>query len=146
MTRHQELLKRWEDLQAKKRLDPVTDNVQFRRIEPPFALAEPVGPNRPLLLAAVLILSLGAGAGLAFGLNQVNPTFFRRANVRRVASLPVLGSIRMMLTPEAIAERRFDRIVWSVGLGLLFVWTTVSVVIARDASGWIQALLGGVAL
>ena len=43
--RHQELLKRWETLQSKKRLDPVTDQVQFNILEPPFASAKPVAPN-----------------------------------------------------------------------------------------------------
>jgi polysaccharide chain length determinant protein (PEP-CTERM system associated) len=41
--RHQELLKRWETLQSKKRLDPVTDEVQFNILEPPFAPEIPVG-------------------------------------------------------------------------------------------------------
>jgi hypothetical protein len=143
-SRHQELLKRWEDLQAKKRLDPVTDNVQFRRIEPPFALADPVGPNRPLLLVAVLFFALSAGAGLAFSLNQVNATFFTREKLREAAGLPVLGSIRMMLTPEAAAQRRFDRIVWIAALGMLFVWTLLSVILARQASGFLQGLFAGV--
>src|SRR5690606_1215219 len=58
--RHQELLRRWESLQAKNRLDPVTEQIQFRTIEPPFALAQPIAPNRPLLLAAAFVFALGA--------------------------------------------------------------------------------------
>ena len=38
--RHQELLSRWETLQSKKRLDPVTETVQFNVLEPPFAAGE----------------------------------------------------------------------------------------------------------
>jgi polysaccharide chain length determinant protein (PEP-CTERM system associated) len=141
--RHQELLKRWEDLQAKQRLDPVTDNVQFRRIEPPFALADPVGPNRPLLLVAVLIFALGAGAALSFGLSQINQTFFTSASLRRVAGLPVLGSITMIMTSEALAKRRWDKILWLVGLALLLAWTVIAVAVARDASAFVQGLLPG---
>jgi polysaccharide chain length determinant protein (PEP-CTERM system associated) len=142
--RHQELLKRWEDLQAKKRLDPVTDDVQFRRIEPPFALADPVGPNRPLLLGIVLFFALGAGAALAFALNQVNPTFFTRASLRGASSFPVLGAISMILTPEAISRRRVDRLVWVLGVLALFVWTVASVTRARQASTFVQAVIAGV--
>jgi polysaccharide chain length determinant protein (PEP-CTERM system associated) len=143
-TRHQELLKRWEDLQAKQRLDPVTDNVKFRRIEPPFALADPVGPNRPLLLAAVLAFALGTATALAFGMNQINPTFFTRTSLRRISGFPVLGSITMILTPEAVSRRRIDRLCWVAGMGALLVWTAVSVPLARQASVFVQGLIAGV--
>jgi uncharacterized protein involved in exopolysaccharide biosynthesis len=108
--RHQQLLKRWEDLQAKKRLDPVTDNVQFQRIEPPFALSEPVGPDRLIFLAIALAAALATGGGVAFGLNQLRPVFFSRHTVQRVSSLPVLGSISMLLSPAMAKRRRIE--VW----------------------------------
>ena len=89
-TRHQELLRRWETLQSKKRLDPVTDTVQFNILEPPFAATTPVAPNRPLLLIAVLVFALGAGGAVAFGLNELKPVFFNRRTLgacRRTASI-----------------------------------------------------------
>ncbi len=95
--RHQELLKRWEELMAKERLDPVSDNVLFRRIEPPFALADPVGPKRPLLLGGVLAVALAAGLAVAFVLNQLHPVYFTRASLGRATAFPVLGSISMIL-------------------------------------------------
>jgi polysaccharide chain length determinant protein (PEP-CTERM system associated) len=143
--RHQELLRRWEDLQAKKRLDPVTDNVQFRRIEPPFALADPVGPNRPLFLAAVFVFALGGAAAFGFGMNQMNPTFFARASLRRAANVPVLGAVSMILTPQAITRRRTEAAVWCVGVALLLVSAAVSFTLARPAAAFVQSLLGGVA-
>jgi len=54
-SRHQELLRRWETLKSKQRLDPVTDKVQFNILEPPFAPARPVAPNRPIMLITALI-------------------------------------------------------------------------------------------
>jgi polysaccharide chain length determinant protein (PEP-CTERM system associated) len=142
-TRHQELLKRWEDLQAKKRLDPVTDNVQFRRIEPPFAQAEPVGPNRPLLLAGVFLFALGAGGALAFALNQVSPTFFTRAALRRAVDLPVLGAISIIVAPEVLAKRRFHTTVWIVGVVMLVLSTGAAVRLAPKASHVVHHLVGG---
>jgi len=141
--RHQELLKRWEDLQAKQRLDPVTDNVQFRRIEPPFAEAAPVGPNRPLLLAGVLIVALGGAGALAFGLNQINPVFFTRTSLRRAIQYPVLGSISMILTPEAVAARRVDVVSWMGAVLLLLVFTAAATALAPQASAFVQGLLPG---
>jgi polysaccharide chain length determinant protein (PEP-CTERM system associated) len=141
--RHQELLRRWEDLQAKKRLDPVTDNVQFRRIEPPFANADPVGPNRPLLLAGVLVLALGSAGAFAFGLNQMNPTFFTRTSLRRAVEFPVLGAISMILTPEAAARRRNDLLLWCFGLTVLVAWTLSTFALARPGAVLVQSMLGG---
>jgi len=142
-TRHQELLKRWEDLQAKKRLDPVTDNVQFRRIEPPFAEANPVGPNRPLLLAGVLVFALAAAGALAFALNQFHPTFFTPTSLRRVMDLPVLGSISIIVPPEILAKERFDRSVWIVAVVMLLVSTAAAVGVAPHASAFVHNVVAG---
>jgi polysaccharide chain length determinant protein (PEP-CTERM system associated) len=142
-TRHQELLKRWEDLQAKKRLDPVTDNVQFRRIEPPFAQAAPIGPNRPLLLAGVLALALAAGGALAFALNQFNPTFFTLTSLQRAVSIPVLGAISVILPRAVIAKQRLDRLVWVFGVVMLLASTAVAVQLAPHASALLHGLVAG---
>lgn len=126
--RHQELLRRWETLQSKKRLDPVTDQVQFNVLEPPFASAIPVGPDRPTLLMAILFLAAGLSAGLAFALNQLRPVFFTRQTVRRVAGIPVLGSVSMILSPKQISTKRRRTFYWAtVNLGL--VAATVMVVV-----------------
>lgn len=141
-TRHQELIKRWEDLQAKKRLDPVTDNVRYRRIEPPFAQAEPVGPNRPILLSAVLIGALGGALAIAFGLNQLNPVFFSRTSLGRAVKLPVLGAITMILTPEVLARRRLAAWSWAFVAVLLLLAGGASILLARQATAFVQAALG----
>jgi polysaccharide chain length determinant protein (PEP-CTERM system associated) len=143
-SRHKELLKRWEELQSKKRIDPVTDNVQFRRIEPPFALADPVGPQRALLLAGVLIVAVGGGLAVAFALNQLNPVFFTRASLGRVVPFPVLGSITMILTPAAAAKRRRAAFVWAAACAGLVVAVVIAMVFANPASSALRVALGGV--
>jgi polysaccharide chain length determinant protein (PEP-CTERM system associated) len=143
--RHQELLKRWEDLQAKKRLDPVTDNVRYRRIEPPFAQADPVGPNRPLLLILVVAAAVAGGTAVAFGLNQVNPVFFTNAGIRGAVALPVLGSISLILSPEERRRRRMATIAWAATVTLLLFSTAVSIVFARQAAAFVRVLLPGAA-
>jgi protein tyrosine kinase modulator len=141
--RHQELLKRWEDLQAKKRLDPMTDAVQFRRIEPPFAQADPVGPNRPLMLAAVLVAALAGGGGLAFALNQVWPVFFTRTRLQKVAGFPVLGTISMILAPDAVLRRRLSMAGWMGAVIVLLVSTAVWIVFARQGASFLQSIVPG---
>jgi protein tyrosine kinase modulator len=140
-TRHQELIKRWEDLQAKKRLDPLTDNVKYRRIEPPFAAAEPVGPNRPLLIAAVLVGALGGGLGVAFGLSQLNPVFFSRTALAKAVKLPVLGAISLIVTPEVTRRRRVAAQTCILLLVLLLITAGASIVFAPQGSALVQAML-----
>jgi polysaccharide chain length determinant protein (PEP-CTERM system associated) len=103
--RHQELLRRWEELQAKVRLDAVTDRVQFRVIERPFAPTDPVGPNKPMLLMAVLVFAIGSRGAVAFGLNELRPVFFTRRSIERRCEFPVLGSITLLQSRPEIGKR-----------------------------------------
>ncbi|MDH3431630.1 MAG: chain-length determining protein [Gammaproteobacteria bacterium] len=141
-TRYQELLRRWETLQSKKRLDPVTDTVQFNILEPPFAAALPVAPNRPLLLIAVLVWALGAGGAVAFGLNQLKPVFFNRHTLARVAGLPVLGSVSMIMSPDQIAARHRKTIAWTAANLALLVLGTVVIALASPISQILRNLTG----
>ena len=142
-SRYQELLRRWETLQSKKRLDPVIDQVQFNILEPPFAPANPVAPNRSLLLTAVLIIALGAGAAIAFGLNQLKPVFFTRHSVTRVAGLPVLGSVSLISSPDDIVIKKRMAAVWA-GASLSLVLLAVLVIaFERPVSEMLRTLLGG---
>jgi polysaccharide chain length determinant protein (PEP-CTERM system associated) len=132
--RHQELLRRWEDLQAKKRLDPVTDRVQFRRIDPPFALAEPVGPNRPLFFGAVLMAALGGSFGLAFALNRMRPTFFTARSLQRAVDLPVLGSISVISVTRDSLWWRAEPLVWAAAYLALFAAIGLATVLSRPGA------------
>lgn len=143
--RHQQLLRRWEDLQAKKRLDPVTDSVQYRRIDPPFAFPEPVGPNRPLFLFAVVVGALALGGGVALGMSKLSPVCFSRRVVRRVANLPVLGSVSMVLDPVARARSRLAAFAWVASYLALLLSTALVVAFGRTGSEALRALLNGVA-
>ncbi len=140
--RHQELLARWETLQSKKRLDPVTDKVQFDILEPPFAAAMPVAPNRPLLLVAVLILALGAGGAVAFGLNQLKPVFFNRRTLARVAGLPVLGSVSMIMSPRDLSAKRRKNLAWVAANLALLIAATMVIALADPISEIMRDLTG----
>lgn len=143
-SRYQELLVRREQLQSKERLDPVTDSVQFRTLEPPFAGIEPVGPNRPLLLILVLFFALGAGGALAFGLNQLKPVFFTRRSLQRIGGLPVLGSVSMLLGPERLHARRREAYLWAAAYGSLVFVTILVMVFEGPGAAFVRQLSGGI--
>jgi len=142
-SRHQELLRRWETLQSKKRLDPVTDDVQFNILEPPFAPAQPVAPNRPIYLIAVLILAFGTGGAIAFGLNQLKPVFFTRHSVTRIVGLPVLGSVSMIASPDKIVVQKRMAAVWATANVCLVLLAVLVIVFEHSVSEALRIMLGG---
>lgn len=140
--RHQELLRRWETLQSKKRLDPITGDGQFSILEPPFAKVTPVAPNRPLMLVAVLVFAVGVGGVVAAGLNSLKPVFYHRRTLARVTGLPVLGSVSMIMSPGEMTARRAKTIAW-VGANIaLFVMGAIVVVLAGPISQVMRDLTG----
>jgi polysaccharide chain length determinant protein (PEP-CTERM system associated) len=141
--RHQELLRRWETLQSAKRLDPVTDEVRFVTLEPPFAPTKPVGPNRVLLLGGSFVFSLGLGFGVAFALNQLGPVFYTRRSITEATGIPVLGSVSIVLGPERIASRRKEVIAWFASYGALFVLTVVTVLFQSQGASLMQSMNTG---
>jgi polysaccharide chain length determinant protein (PEP-CTERM system associated) len=71
-----------------------TGIVQFQIINPPTADLVPVAPNRPLLIAAVLIAALGCGVAVAWLLAEQQPVFSNTRALRELTGLAVLGSVR----------------------------------------------------
>ena len=141
-TRHQELLRRWETLQSRSRLDPITDQVQFNILEPPFAAAIPVAPNRPMLMVAALIFAIGTGGAAAFALNQLNPVFFTRAAVGRAIGLPVLGSVSMIMSPHEIRSKHRRTFAWVTANLLLFILGGVVIALEDPITQIARSLFG----
>ncbi len=82
-----------------------TDAVQFKVINRPTLSNVPSSPNRPLLLTAVLLAGLGAGAGVAFAMSQLQSSYPTAAKLEKASGLPVIGSISQILTSAERAER-----------------------------------------
>jgi polysaccharide chain length determinant protein (PEP-CTERM system associated) len=99
---YETLLKRRESLHITGEVEQTGDQLQFRVIEPPRASLAPVGPNRPMLLGASTIAAIGAGLVLAFLLQQLNPVFSNRLELREATGLPVLGTV-------SLAQNAHDR-------------------------------------
>ena len=93
------LTQRLESARLSEQAEQNTENVKFRVIEPPTAPTKPSGPPRDLFNTAALLASLCLGAGLAFALSQLHPTFATRDSLQKLMGIPVLGSVTVAL-PE----------------------------------------------
>jgi polysaccharide biosynthesis transport protein len=118
-----------DSIRLRGQVETQTDAVQFKVINQPTLSNIPAAPNRPLLLAAILIVGLGAGAGVAFALGQLQSTFPTAAKLERSSGLSVIGSISQMLTSVQRTERaRKLRLLYGAFGGLVGVFGLLMVV------------------
>ena len=107
----------------KARLGEKADNagsVRFEIVLPPTSPLEHVWPRRTLALVAVLLAAMGAGAGVAYGLNLLRPMISSVRSVNALTDFPVLGSVGVAFPLQRKAQFRASA--WLFGIAA----TTVS--------------------
>ena len=100
------LLARRESAQISGDMETSTSVVAFRVIDPPQVPSIPSAPNRPRLMSIVLLVALAAGAGFAFLLSELRPTFSDERRLHQVSGLPVFGTVVMAWAPAQLARRK----------------------------------------
>ena len=116
---YEKLLADREDVRLRGDVQSETDAVTFRVIEPPSQSSVPASPNRPLLLIGVLIVGIAAGMGAAFGIGQLRATYPTAAALEKASGLPVVGTIREVVTPQGKAQRKQQMQWFTRGSGAL---------------------------
>ena len=121
--RYSELVGRREAARLSQEAEQNSSDIKLRVIDPPVIPSKPVGPNRLLLLTGVLFAALGAGAGWAFLLLQLHPTFREPKALRRATGLPVLGAVSLRIGPATRLRMKMQTTAFAgVVLVLLGVW------------------------
>ena len=105
-TQYDKLLADREAIRLRGQVENETGTVQFEVVDKPGVPSAPSKPNRPLLLAMVLLAGLGAGAGTAFALGHLQTSFPTAAKLEKASGLPVIGAISQMLTSAQREERK----------------------------------------
>ena len=135
---YKSLLERLEMAELSESAEQSKD-VKFRIIDPPFLPEAPVAPNRPLIIAGILIAGLAIGAGCAFLLDQINPVFNSSLQLQQLAGLPVLGAVQTMRTKERRRWRRSQLISFFACVsGLVFIFAVV-LLLHEPGSDFVQA-------
>ncbi len=132
-SRYDDLLERLEQARLTQTAGQTTEGVQFRVIDPPVPPLEPVGPNRVLFLSIVLLFSLGAGAAVAFLLDQVNPVFHSRAELNGTTGVPVLGVISVALATRQRVAQTVQLGAFMAGIAMLAAAFTMAIVFREPA-------------
>ena len=97
--------------------------VEYETYEAPRVAAEPSWPPRGLMTLGILLVSLGAGAGLAFLLSQVDRTYTQSSDLEESLGLPVLGSVSPSPTTASRTRVFGDRLALGLVLGSLLCVT-----------------------
>jgi polysaccharide chain length determinant protein (PEP-CTERM system associated) len=111
------LLTRLESAQISGSMEGSSSVMDFRIIDPPQVPPNPAAPNRLLLMSAVLLAALAAGAAFAFFMSEMRPTLFDETRLQLVSGLPVFGTVVMAWTEAQIARRK--KAVLALGLSFL---------------------------
>jgi polysaccharide biosynthesis transport protein len=125
--KYQQIRAKQSDVQVSENLETERKGERFTMIEPPLPPEKPISPNRILILAMGIVLSLGAGFGAVVLKDSLDPSVRGVNDVRRLLSVPPLAAIPNIVTEaEARRQRRVARYSWQ-GAVLALVGAGVSV-------------------
>ena len=106
--RYLNLVERRESARMAQDVGQSGSNINFHIIDPPRIPEKPSGPNRFLLLTAVMLAAVAAGLGWGFLRYLLQPTFINSSQIREKIGIPVLGSVGLYLTPAHKRRRRIQ--------------------------------------
>lgn len=106
---YEQLVARRESASLGEQIDQTTKAAEFRLVEPPRVAPQPVKPSRFMLAVLAFLASVAAGVGAAFGLTQLVPTVQDTKLLKEITGRPVLGSVSLVVSPEADAANRQSR-------------------------------------
>jgi len=111
--KYQQIRAKQSDVQVSENLETERKGERFTMIEPPLPPEKPISPNRILIVAMGLVLSLGAGFGAVVLKDSLDPSVRGVNDVRRLLSVPPLAAIPNIVTEaEARRQRRVARYSW----------------------------------
>jgi polysaccharide chain length determinant protein (PEP-CTERM system associated) len=118
------------------------EQMDFREIDEPHASLTPVEPNRLKLILAVLIVAVGGGVAVCYGLAQLRPVFTSSKALSSFAELPVLGTVTNAWPALERAAFRQSVVRYSAALAL-FLLFFISVVGVETLGPGIDIAFGG---
>ncbi len=128
---YQKLVQRRESATLARNQEQSRRSDYFRIVDPPRLAPTALFPHRTFLIALVLVVAGLLGVGTTYLLSMLLPTYRTSRQLRETTERAVLGTVSLVMTPEAQhRESRENRMFFAAGslLVLVFVaWTLASV-------------------
>jgi len=118
--RYLSLVERRESAKLAQKVEQNSEEISFKVVEAPIVPLIPSGPDRPLLLAAVLGIALMAGFAWSVLMFLLYPTFVDFKQLRKALDFPVLGTVSLQMTEEQINHRKTQLTSFLLAMSLLF--------------------------
>jgi polysaccharide chain length determinant protein (PEP-CTERM system associated) len=93
----------------------------FRVIDPPLKPDRPVAPNRTLINFVVLLLGIGAGVGVALGINLIQDRFMDVEKLTESFSIPIIGTVSECDSATDLAQNRRAVMLFGGGVAVLML-------------------------
>ncbi len=120
------ILAKQSEAQIAVNLETEQKGEKFTMIEAPQPPERPESPNRWLILAIGLVLSLGGGVGAVLGAEALDASVRGPKDVRELLRIPPLSAIPVMVTRrEQVRRRRILRYSWGGGIAAVLLATAM---------------------
>jgi polysaccharide chain length determinant protein (PEP-CTERM system associated) len=107
---YEQLVTRREAASLGVKIDQSSSMAEFRLVEPPRVLPQPVFPGKRQLAMGLMVIALLIGAAAAYIKTLINPSFASERELREFTKRPVLGALSVVADPRAAALDRQDRL------------------------------------
>lgn len=139
------LVARRESARISEDVEQTGQDVRFRVIDPPRIPASPIFPGRLKFSAAILLVGLGVGAGVALLLSQIFPVIHGRRMLQEMSGRPLFGAVSRVWTPWMRWKTRLGFVAFSFVAALMIPAFLLAVYMQLTGRGLVAAVtaLGG---
>ena len=122
---YEALVARRESAAIGAKLGTTAGYAEFRVVEPPRVSNSAAFPNRLHLALMSVVVVVAAGVGAALLAENLRPAFDDAKALESLSARPVIGTVSMILTPQALREQRSGLLRFGVACGVLLVLQAV---------------------
>jgi Uncharacterized protein involved in exopolysaccharide biosynthesis len=126
---YQSLLDKKLNAQLAANMERMQKGERFKVLDPARIPQKPFKPNRPRIILLSLLLGLGIGGGLAFGVEYMDHSFRDIDDLERFIGLPVLATIPKIITDDDARRGKIrKRIALASSFGVLVLIIAAAIV------------------
>ncbi len=118
---YEQLVTRRESASLGVKIDQSSPLAEFRIIDPPRTAPAAVQPNRMSLALASALLAIAAGVGAALLRAKLRPVVSTPKALRELSGRPVLGSVSLLMNPQALRAQRAGSFSLAAGASTLML-------------------------